>query len=126
MAHALPSRIRTLQEGAAMACQIPRLAATGITLSLLAASPASADPIRITSGTLDIAGAESSGGRSSPLHLVGDRGFTLDGSTGDGVFEPGFTCEFGCNPGDAISLDATWSGLDLHGRATLDGLNWEH
>jgi len=87
-----------------------------ILLSVLAAvlsvSPLFADPIQITSGTMNV---NVSGG---PISLVGDD-FLFNGSVRAGI-SPISVCR-PCRPGDLISLDAFWVGSDVRGRAVLDG-----
>ena len=53
-----------------------------------------------------------------PVLLLGDRGFSFDGSAQLAALGAGF-CP--CVPGSTINLDAMVSGNDLQGVATLDG-----
>ncbi|MGE0449870.1 MAG: hypothetical protein AB7Q29_09845 [Vicinamibacterales bacterium] len=80
-----------------------------------------APEIAVTGGSLRLSPA------SGRLLLEGDRGFTLDASVSaaGGVFEPYSVCNLlggPCSPGDALSLRALWTGGDVRGSATLDGV----
>jgi hypothetical protein len=82
--------------------------------------PARADPIQITSGSLEMRGT------SGNLLLAGDRGFTLSAvvSATDGIFQPWQHCNLtpACTPGTQIGLDAFWVGASLRDTtATLEG-----
>ena len=86
---------------------------------LLSIRPATADPIRITGGYLDM------GSTAGSLLLQGD-GFLLTGgvTVNDGVFRPWLQCRLtpSCVPGAALDLDARWSGSGLRSTtATVDG-----
>lgn len=85
-------------------------------------APAVADVIRISSGSLSATGLTS----VSPLILEGDRGFTLNGDPGLGVFSP-WDCSFEeCRAGDRLDLRAFWSGLDLISTVTLEGVRFDN
>jgi hypothetical protein len=88
-------------------------------LVITGVTPAAADPIQITAGTLDVSSTAGS------LTLSGERGFTLSAgvSTTDGVFAPWMQCAFtACAPGAALDLSATWNGMSLRSAtATLEG-----
>jgi hypothetical protein len=81
----------------------------------------SADPVlvQIATGSLNMSG----GGGS--LSLVGDHDFTFVGGVSvlGGVFGPTLTCQ-PCLPGNRISLQALWSGNDLGGTATFEGVTY--
>jgi hypothetical protein len=96
------------------------LLAFACSLALGTARQASADPINITSGLLDMHLA------AGPLQIAGDRGFTF-GSHVDvsgGVFNPHSQCFVGCMPGTNLNLFAFWTGNDVTGPATLDGVTY--
>src|SRR5215831_9689330 len=98
-----------------------RLLAFVVLILASAAAPLRADDIQIFGGSLDVNAHIGSG----KLALFGDRGFTFQANVavGAGIFRPG-DCNGGplvCTPGMVVALDATWSGLDLAGPATLDG-----
>jgi hypothetical protein len=82
------------------------------------AAPLRAGDIQVTGGYLDVSVAAGTG----PLVLFGDRGFTFQANVVviRGNFEP---CN-PCMPGSVVSLDAVWSGDDLTGVATLDGITY--
>jgi PEP-CTERM motif-containing protein len=81
--------------------------------------PAVADPIQITTGSLQVVGS------TGTLSVAGTRGFTLSGtlSTLDGVFRPWEQCHLApvCVPGTTLDLEAYVVGLGLRAIATLDG-----
>jgi hypothetical protein len=81
-------------------------------------SKATADPIAITAGSLDMNGA-------GPLSLSGTRGFTFLGSVTavGGILGVRTSC-LPCPPGAPITLAAHWLGNDLAGTATLDGVTY--
>lgn len=87
---------------------------------LLAAIPASADPIVITSGFLTAASAYGPG---ATISLQGTRGFSIEGrpTIGEGRIDP-FTECFPCLPGTRISVGGLLSGSALPTSATLDGV----
>jgi PEP-CTERM motif len=92
-------------------------------LCLAAANSAFADTINILSGSAEY----GPGGIVAPgvVSLIGDRGFTFNGSAlgGGGILGPPLSCiGIGCSPGTTVSLLALWSGNDLPGQATLDGV----
>jgi PEP-CTERM motif-containing protein len=87
---------------------------------LLVAAPVAADPIRITGGSLVYLGSR----QFSPLVLQGSMGFTFDGHPASGVFDPGDCSVPECLSGTPISLGARWSGMDLGGTATLNGVTY--
>jgi hypothetical protein len=84
------------------------------------ALPASADPIRITSGALV---GVTSYGSGSQVTLIGE-GFTFEGGTHFGVFELFDCANPECRAGSTVDLRAYWSGNDLPGTATLDGITY--
>lgn len=100
----------------------PYLRALGTVAAMIGlwCAPAAADPIQITSGSLQITRT------TGTLSLAGTRGFTMTGTVGvlDGVFQPWETCHVSpvCTPGAVIDIGALWSGLALQGvTVTLDG-----
>jgi hypothetical protein len=94
--------------------RVAALACLGLTLAL----PVSAEPIHITSGTLDVTGRLGSG----LITLTGDA-FQFDGFTRHG-FSPLDAC-WPCAPGDPINLKAGWSGLDLRGVAVWQDIAYD-
>jgi hypothetical protein len=98
------------------------LACAAVVLAVSARSVAAADPVQVTSGSLDLHL------RTGLLTLAGNRGFTFEThlSTVSGVFGPD-DCNndpLRCQPGDTLSLLAHWEGNDAVGTATLDGLTY--
>jgi hypothetical protein len=103
------------------------LAGVALAATLGWSGPASADPIAITSGSLEVFLFGPASHVPSVLVLAGDRGFTMNAIAGQGIFGPGRDCHpDGCQPGQTIDLSASWSGLDITGMATLDGITYEH
>ena len=101
--------------------QMCRRSLVVLTLIGLAASSAAAGDIVITNGYLDRTPY------AGPLVIRGDRGFIFVGHPGNGLFQILNDCNAGdapCGPGDRVSLAAAWSGLDLPGSATLDGVSY--
>jgi len=87
---------------------------------MLVAAPLSADEVAVTGGYLDVSETTHAG----TLAISGERGFTFQShvSVFSGIFRPE-ACNSGtlvCTPGTVVSLDASWSGMDLTGVATLD------
>jgi hypothetical protein len=93
------------------------LIAGALLVSGLSAAPASAQDILLTGGSLDASGSVGNG----LLILQGDRGFTFRGSTDIGNFQPK-VCP--CLAGDRISIFGSWSGIDVVGVATFDGITY--
>ncbi len=94
-----------------------------IVLGLIAAGrPAvAADAVTVDRGYLDM------NLLNGPLVLGGTGGFTFQGlvSVSSGVFNPWQDCNgdpLHCLPGTTLDLRAGWSGLDLAGRATYQGV----
>ena len=87
-------------------------------------STAGADTIRITSGVVAVAaGVEG----AAAIAVAGDRGFTFSSTLSRQSSLEVRACGqlLPCGPGDAISLEAGWSGLDMIGGvATLDGVTY--
>jgi hypothetical protein len=103
----------------------PRLALCALLsgLFLVAASPAGAADIMVTSGSLDMRPD------AGPIVLEGDRGFRLQGGIAaiGGLFDPLFMCNYligSCSPGDTIQLRGEWSSGDAPGVFTLDGITY--
>ena len=99
----------------------PRWGRVGLLVGviLLSIRPAAADPVRITSGYLDM------GSTAGSLLLLGD-GFLLSGgvTVNDGVFQPWLQCRLGpsCVPGALLDLNARWAGSGLRSTtATVRG-----
>lgn len=92
-----------------------------VALSLACAAAAAADPVQITAGALVYDGTSNS---FSPLTLQGTMGFTFTGRTGFGVFAPGDCIVPDCLSGSPLSLLARWSGGDLGGTATFEGVTY--
>jgi|GEM_PF-5184326 len=87
-----------------------------LSAALLFARPAAADTIRITQGTIE---AGTFGSVGNIIHLEGERGFVMDGTTGAGG---GLFCTFdACIPGATVTIENGWGGLDLWATVTLDG-----
>ena len=86
---------------------------------LLSIRSASAEPVRITGGALDMSLTSGS------LLLQGD-GFLMNGgvTVGEGVFQPWLQCRLtpACVPGATLDLNARWSGSALRSTtATVRG-----
>jgi hypothetical protein len=86
---------------------------------LLSVRLATADPVRITNGALDM------GSIAGSLLLHGE-GFLLHGgvTVNDGVFQPWLQCRLtpACVPGASLNLNARWSGSALRSTTvTVDG-----
>ena len=90
--------------------------AIALAATFASVSPAAADPVRITAGSLEYSAPFD----FSDLTLAGSMRFTFSGRPGTGVFEPSSCAAAPCKPGDALSLLAEWSGGDLGGTATFD------
>lgn len=90
----------------------------GLVLSL--AVSARAEPIQIAAGSL--IGTMVTGG-GARVTLIGE-GFTFEGRTGNGVFGPGDCVVPECVGGTTVDLHAFWTGLDLLGTATVDGITY--
>jgi hypothetical protein len=96
----------------------PHIVLAGVLLVCgLSAAPTSAQDILLTGGSLDASGSVGNG----PLILQGDRGFTFRGWTDIGNFQPK-VCP--CLAGDRLSIFGSWSGIDVIGIATLDGITY--
>ena len=89
-----------------------------VLLAGVAAAPiAAADTITITGGSIVVAPGLNGPGT---LGLIGTRDFSVTGQLGTGRLDPRIC--FPCEPGTAISLGASWSGLDLRSTvAALEG-----
>jgi hypothetical protein len=94
-------------------------AAVLLCTAIVFAKAAAADTIRITAGSAEVTGAGAS--VPTPIHLVGERGFTLD-SLAHGV--PGEFCFDQCVPGATVPLNVGWGGFDLPAEVTLDGITY--
>jgi hypothetical protein len=77
---------------------------------LLSVQPATADPVRITGGSLDMVSTVGS------LLLQGEE-FILTGgvSATDGIFQPWQRCNLmpSCTPGAVLDLGARWTGSSI-------------
>jgi hypothetical protein len=91
-----------------------------LALALAFAVPASADTIRITSGSVVF-----DGGVFGPLMIAGNRGFTFDAVPEVGNVQFTTQCGGSCDPGTPFSLEAFWSGNDLLGTARVDGRTFD-
>lgn len=82
-------------------------------------SPARADTISVTGGSLQMVELEGN------VNLVGERGFALvvpHVNAVEGFFAPRMECGANiCLPGDEVSLEASWGGLALSGRLEFEG-----
>ena len=83
---------------------------------------AAADAITITGGSLQLNRDDGQ------LRLVGERGFSLTSSvsTNSGIADAFDQCFGECAPGTNLSLAARWSGNDLHGDLSFDGLTYHN
>jgi hypothetical protein len=93
-------------------------------VACLTSGTATADPINITGGSLDMNPS------SGPLALSGNRGFTYLSHVDDigGFFQLTDQCNgdpLHCTPGATLGLAAVFSGNDVTGTATLDGGTFE-
>ena len=89
-----------------------------LVVTLALAAPARAETILITSGLLDWSGGIASGAN---VTLAGD-GFTFNGRTGFGIFNPPDQCGVPeCTLGSSVDLRALFTGMDLGGTATFEG-----
>jgi PEP-CTERM motif len=96
------------------------VAAVGV-LCLGVASPASADPITITGGSIVFPQAAIL--QAGPISIVGTRGFSIKGviDTGENPrIDPIAQC-FPCTPGIPFGLGAQLTGSGFIADATLDG-----
>jgi PEP-CTERM motif len=84
-------------------------------------TPAAADPISITSGSIVVTDLVSIG----TISIAGTRGFSIEGSVdpNEGRVDPINACP--CLAGTTISLVAVLSGSAVVGTATLDGNQYE-
>ena len=94
-------------------------------ITCVTSGAAAADPINITGGSLDM------NPPSGPLALFGDRGFTFLSHVdiAGGFFQPTGQCNddpIHCTPGATLGLAAVFSGNDVTGTATLDGITYDH
>jgi hypothetical protein len=102
----------------------PRPFSLAAALIVLSAATAAAEPIRITSGSLDW----RSGGQALTITMAGD-GFTFVGLTSrvEGVFGPLEQCGFpDCRAGTTVDLNSYFVGNGLSGTATLDGVTYSN
>jgi hypothetical protein len=97
-----------------------RIVAFGLTC-LAVPTPAAADPISITSGSIVVTDLVSIG----TISIAGTRGFSIEGSVdpNEGRVDPINACP--CLAGTTISLVAVLSGSAVVGTATLDGNQYE-
>jgi hypothetical protein len=95
-------------------------AAVLLCTAIVFAKAAGAEPIRITAGSAEVTGTGAS--VSTPIHLVGERGFTLRSlATG---FPSELVCFDQCVPGATVPLNMRWGGFDLPAVVTLDGVTY--
>jgi hypothetical protein len=95
----------------------------GSLLCLAAVTPAAADPVTITSGSIIL--SESSQFQAGPISVAGTRGFSVQGfvDTGEGRADPLSQC-FPCEPTANFSVGANFSDTAVIGSATLDGMTF--
>jgi hypothetical protein len=95
----------------------------GSLLCLATATPAAADPVTITSGSIIL--SESSQFQAGPITVTGTRGFSIQGfvDTGEGRADPLSQC-FPCEPTTNFSVGANFSDTAVVGSATLDGMTF--
>ena len=76
-------------------------------------------PVQITAGSLEM------GNVGGVLSLAGEHGFTFTGGVTvvGGIFGPRNACT-PCLPGEPVNLFSTWSGNDLRGTATFQGVTY--
>jgi len=86
-------------------------------VTFLGGAQASADPVRITGGTLLVTGLFE----TAPIAIVGSQGFSLDAiaAPSEGRVDPFSQCE-SCVPGTSISLGGNLSGA-FEGLVTFEG-----
>jgi hypothetical protein len=105
-------------------CQTIRLACVAA-MVMFSASAALADPIRITSGSLQFTGSAN----AMPLTLAGD-GFTLtaNASLHEGLLGPYFQCTVPeCVAGSTIDLHSIWVGSGLsNATVTFEGQTYNN
>ena len=90
---------------------------------LLTAAVTSADPIVITAGSF----VWNTTTPNANLNLSGSRGFTFNGAliVPGGNFGPYEECRHpACFPDTTLNLHSLWSGGDVSGSATLDGVTY--
>jgi hypothetical protein len=100
---------------------LTQIGAVALLLVVLAARSASADTVAITAGSLQMDPL------AGPLVLEGDRGFTFSSNVDviGGIFMPWVQCTgLTCLPGGTVDLSGFWSGMDVTGTATLDGVSY--
>jgi hypothetical protein len=88
---------------------------------LAVTTPAAADPISITSGSIVVTDVVSIG----TISIAGTRGFSIEGSVdpNEGSVGPINACP--CLAGTTISVGSFFSGPAVQGTATLDGNQYE-
>jgi hypothetical protein len=107
-----------------MAC-LCRLVVAGSLFFLGVASPAAAEPIRITGGSLLVTGAHE----VAPVSIAGTRGFSLTGMVdpAEGNVRAITSCGIeGCEANSTIDIGAVLGGPAFPGSvATLDGVTYD-
>jgi hypothetical protein len=102
---------------------VRRVAGLLMVCAWAATAAVSAEPVQVTGGSLTMTGT------SGQLAITGDRGFSYTATvfTLNGYWAPWSLngCYFLCAAGP-VSIDATWSGHDFAGTATLDGRTYEN
>ena len=88
------------------------------TVMFLGAARVSADPVRITGGTLLVTGPAG----PAPIAVVGTQGFAIGAiaSPREGRVDPFTQCGTGCLPGESVSLGGALLGA-LSGQVAFDG-----
>jgi hypothetical protein len=107
-----------------MASRIPHFAIASLIVGILAASPAQADPIRITSGQATLPWDDAS---SFSLEA---EGFELKSAFFQASVWPLVTCGPGCAPGTSADLSAVFGGEPTHDLgwsdfAAVNGVTYE-
>jgi hypothetical protein len=100
--------------------KIATIVACGSVLCLATGTPAAADPVTITGGSIVL--SQPSLFQAGPISMTGTRGFSVEGfvDTGEGLIEPLSQC-FPCEPTTNFRVGANLSTSAIVGVATLDG-----
>jgi hypothetical protein len=96
----------------------------GSVLCLGAGTQATADPVRITSGSIVL--SEPHLFQGGPIRIAGTRGFSIEGfvDTSEGAVDPLRQC-FPCEPTAHFSVGANLASSAIIGSATLDGKRYQ-
>lgn len=100
------------------------IASSALVVVLALSTVASADPIQITSGSLIWRGGTSADITANSA--TGSLAIQVHGYDAAGIFGPWSTCTGTayCTAGGTINLVAAWSGLDLPGEMTYQGVTF--